>query len=98
MEPVRPSRAGLTRARAALDLSKVPDFQPKVASSKLVSRPAGFHRQPLAEPDVRLSLHPAPIKHDPFAYRIASLVHEELGSFSVQFFEEEPSTGLDYAL
>jgi hypothetical protein len=27
-----------------------------------VSRPAGFHRRPLAEPDVNLLAHPAPIK------------------------------------
>jgi hypothetical protein len=27
-----------------------------------LSRPAGFHHRPLAEPDVNLSAHPAPIK------------------------------------
>jgi hypothetical protein len=27
----------------------------------VVSRPKGFHLQPLAEPDVNLSAHPAPI-------------------------------------
>src|SRR5208337_3352866 len=43
------------------------------AFSTLVSRPAGFHRRPLAEPDVRLSPHPAPIKHGAFPYRIASV-------------------------
>ena len=28
-----------------------------------MSRPAGLHHRPLAEPDVNLSAHPAPIKH-----------------------------------
>jgi hypothetical protein len=28
-----------------------------------VSRPKGFHLRPLAEPDVNLSAHPAPIIH-----------------------------------
>ena len=33
-----------------------------MSSKSRLSRPAGLHRRPLAEPDVNLSAHPAPIK------------------------------------
>src|ERR1039458_2611896 len=59
--------------------------------SYMVSRPAGFHRQPLAEPDMRLSLHPAPIKHDAFAYRIASARRARLVLGSI--FRERAKSG-----
>src|SRR6202041_2366056 len=36
-----------------------------VVADELVSRPAGFHRQPLAERCVRLSPHTAPIRRTP---------------------------------
>ena len=45
-------------------LTTAPTFL--VASSEsttAMSRPAGLHHRPLAEPDVNLSAHPAPIKH-----------------------------------
>src|SRR5208337_2572486 len=69
------SKAGFQLATfgASWCLSKPLNFRLKIEVSNMVSRPAGFHRQPLAEPDVRLSPHPAPIKHGAFPYRIASV-------------------------
>src|SRR5436189_6008457 len=43
------------------------------AADEGVSRPAGFHRQPLAEPSVRLSPHSAPIRQTCRSCRAASV-------------------------
>src|SRR6516225_1567942 len=43
-----------------------------LAADEGVSRPAEFHRRPLAEPSVRLSPHSAPIKQTRRPYRVAS--------------------------
>src|SRR6266478_308743 len=40
------------------------------------SRPGGFHLEPLAEPDVNLSAHPAPIKQTLRSYRYPSVRRE----------------------
>ena len=65
-------RAHFAKTTAGLKRSP-PPAEPSFRAGALVSRPVGFHRQPLAEPDVRLSPHPAPIKHGAFPYRIASV-------------------------
>src|ERR1700723_2600998 len=44
-----------------------------VVADELVSRPAGFHRQPLAERCVRLSPHTAPIRRTHRSCRYASV-------------------------
>jgi hypothetical protein len=54
---------GLDNKRLQVVAQPPYDVEPAVAMvESRLSRPAGFHRRPLAEPDVNLSAHPAPIK------------------------------------
>ena len=45
----------------------------RVASTKRESRPTECHREPLVEPDMNLSAHPAPIKQTRRSYRYPSV-------------------------
>src|SRR6266702_976917 len=56
-----------------------------------VSRPAGFHRRPLAEPSVRLAPHSAPIKQTCRSSRAASVRTDP--RFHGKAFRESDSCG-----
>src|SRR5580693_2106352 len=56
-----------------------------------VSRPAGFHRRPLAEPSVRLSPHSAPIRQTCRSYRAANVRKDS--RFPGQAFRESDPRG-----
>src|SRR6202048_1989351 len=56
-----------------------------------VSRPAEFHRQPLAEPSVRLSPHSAPIRQTCRSFRSASV--RRVRRLSLRCFGESDSRG-----
>ena len=49
---------------------------PAACTDVRMSRPEGFHLEPLAEPDVNLSAHPAPIKQTLRSYRYPSVRRE----------------------
>src|ERR1700686_3305745 len=71
-EVVHPNRLGLTfGTQFATAILEVPD--------KLVSRPAGFYRQPLSERALRPSPHTAPIRRTRRSCRYAS-VRRRVGS------------------
>jgi hypothetical protein len=56
------NRIELNLAKLAEGVAKIRLKSP-ICFDREVSRPAEFHHQPLAEPDVTLSRHPAPIIH-----------------------------------
>ena len=57
-----------------------------------VSRPAGFHHRPLAEPSVRLSPHSAPIRQTCRSYRAANVRKDS--RFPGQAFRESAPSAL----
>jgi len=66
----------------------LPDSFPR---SEWVSRPAGFHHRPLAEPSVRLSPHSAPIRQTCRSYRAANVRKDS--RFPGQAFRESDPRG-----
>ena len=69
-----------------------PSIAPLLHADVRLSRPAEFHHRPLAEPNVKLSPHSAPIKQTRQSYRFANVQRDP--RIPSQAVEETDSLGL----